>query len=328
MEKRFNEAPCGIITLNQKGEMMAVNNTLSKWLQIPLERLVSKHFEILLTSANRIIFHSYFYPTIQLKGEVDGLFLQLKSNEGVMPFLLNAKLIEVDGEQIIDCFMMPMQKRIDYELELKQAKQLSEAAYVAKEQALIELQHLHDEIEKEQSQLLQSNAHLLALSNTDKLTGIANRRLFQEQLESFVERFERNRKTFSVLLLDIDYFKKVNDTYGHLVGDVVLKELAQLLTSFSRSQDILARYGGEEFVVLLPNVEVHECDEIAWAFNKAVQEKQWPEIKNLTISIGVATFKEGYTANKVLEYADQALYKSKQDGRNRVTNFDKEMQVQ
>lgn len=327
MEKRLNEAPCGFITLNKHCNMVAINETMSEWLRIPLNELKGRHIESLLTSANRLIFHSYFYPTIQLKGEVEGMFIQLKTADGALPFLLNAKRFGVDGEEFIDCYLMPMKKRIDYELELKQAKQLSEAAYVEKERALVELQHLHDEIEQKQSQLLETNAQLLALSNTDKLTGIANRRLFQQQLDNFIDRYHGTGKTFSVLLLDIDFFKKVNDTYGHLVGDIVLKELAQLLTKEARSQDVVARYGGEEFVVLLPDVEVNESNEIAWAFNRSVDEKKWPEIGSLTISIGAATFKEGYTADSVLELADQALYKSKQDGRNRVTHYDQEMRV-
>lgn len=327
MEKRLNEAPCGFITLNKQCKIISINKTMSGWLQKALCELKDQHIEVLLSSANRLIFHSYFYPTIQLKGEVEGMFIQLKTADDALPFLLNAKRFTVDGEEIIDCYLLPMKKRIDYELELKQAKQLSEAAYVEKERALLELQHLHDEIEQKQLQLMETNAHLLALSNTDKLTGIANRRLFQEQLDSFIDRFNRTGKTFSVLLLDIDFFKKVNDTYGHLVGDIVLKELAQLLTKEARSQDVVARYGGEEFVVLLPDVEVEESNEIAWAYNRSVDEKIWPEIGALTISIGAATFKEGYVADSVLELADQALYKSKQDGRNRVTHYDQEMHV-
>lgn len=327
MEKRLNEAPCGLLTLNKKCSIIAINETMSKWLRKPLNDLHNSHFETLLSSANRLIFHSYFYPTIQLKGEVEGMFIHLKTVDGSLPFLLNAKRFEMDGEELIDCYLMPMKKRIDYELELKQAKQLSESAYIEKERALLELQHLHDEIEQKQSQLMETNAQLLALSNTDKLTGIANRRLFQQQLDSFIDRFNRTGKTFSVLLIDIDFFKKVNDTFGHLVGDIVLKELAQLLMKQARSQDVVARYGGEEFVVLLPDVEVDDSNEIAWAFNQSVDERQWPEIGSLTISIGVATFIEGDTADSVLEFADQALYKSKRDGRNRVTHYDQKLRA-
>ena len=325
MEKRINEAPCGFISLNKKCEMIAVNETLCKWLGKTRLELELKHIESLLSSANRLIFHSYFYPTIQLKGEVEGLYLQMIGAESSVPFLLNAKRIEVEGEEVIDCFLMPMKKRIDYELELKQAKQLSEAAYVEKEQALKQLQELHDEIEKKQLELMETNAQLLALSNTDKLTGIANRRLFQQKLDGFIERFNRMGKTFSILLIDIDFFKKVNDTYGHLVGDIVLKELARTLEKFARSQDIIARYGGEEFVVLLPDVEVEQSNEMAWALNRTVNEAIWPEIGSLTISVGVATYKVGYNADSVVEFADQALYASKRAGRNRVTHYNQKL---
>ena len=228
MEKRFNEAPCGFITLNKNCYILDINKTISDWLELPEDTFIDTHFETLLSTSNRIIFHSYFYPTIQLKGQVEGVYIQLKTASGSLPFLMSAKRNET--EETIDCFLMPMKKRIDYELELKHAKQQSEAAYFQKDLALKELQQLHNEIEKKQFQLMETNAQLLALSNTDKLTGIANRRLFQQQLDQFIERFRITGKTFSVLLIDIDFFKNVNDTYGHLVGDIVLKELAQLLT--------------------------------------------------------------------------------------------------
>ena len=325
MEKRLNEAPCGFLTLNKQAEIVGINHTLCVWLGFSYQHLMGKHFEKLLSSSNRLMFHSYFYPTIQLKQEVEGIFIHITTaNEAALPFLFSAKCVP-GSEGLVDCFLMPLQKRIDYELELKKAKQNTEQAYIEKEQALRELQNLHEEIEKKQLELIEANAQLLALSNTDKLTGIANRRLFQQKLDEYIERFYQSNITFSLLLIDIDFFKKVNDTYGHLVGDIILKNLAQLLQQSTSSQHIVARYGGEEFAILLPDIYEEEAIQIAKALNRAVEQYTWPEIRDLTISIGAATYKRDYDADSIVEFADQALYTSKQQGRNRVTHYDQDI---
>lgn len=323
MEPRLNEAPCGFLTLNHNGTIIDVNTTFLDWLGYAKENLIHQHFETLLTAPNKMIFHSYFYPVIHLHQKVEELFIHIKHQDGsLLPHLVSARLYVKDGQEITDCVFMPMTKRILYETELRETKKLLEQAYTEKEQALSKLQVLHEAIEQKQYELLQINTDLLALSNTDKLTCIPNRRYFEQQLQLYMERFASLNEPFSLCLIDIDFFKHVNDTYGHAVGDLVLKRLATLIKKNIRPDDVFARFGGEEFVLLLSNLEGQEALKFAQYGNKLVEQAAWPETGTLTISLGVATFKSHYSMEDLIEYADQALYASKKNGRNQATLSD------
>lgn len=322
MDRRINEAPCGIMTLNCTAEIIEVNQTLSTWLGAEKAQIVGSHFEKWLSVANRLIFHSYIFPNLILGGKVEEMVIHLKGQNGEsQAYLFSARKFANEDDELIDCVLLPMRKRMNYEVELRTKKRQIENAYQEKDAALTKLQQLHNEIEEKQVELLRVNRHLLEMSNTDKLTGIPNRRLFQEKLEEFVTRYETKNKGFSLCLLDIDFFKKVNDTYGHPGGDIVLQKLAALIVQKARSQDIVARYGGEEFVVILPDCGIENSLHIAEILNKAVEEATWPETGGLTISLGVATFTEGDTIDSIVEEADQALYASKQNGRNRAIHY-------
>jgi len=322
MDRRINEAPCGFVTLNGAAEIIEVNQTFSEWLGEEKAQIVGSHFEKWLSVANRLIFHSYIYPTLSLEGKIEEMIIHLKGrNSESQAYLFSARKFHCETDEVIDCVLLPMRKRMTYEVELRTTKRQIEDAYEEKNTALTKLQQLHEEIESKQVELMRVNRHLLEMSNTDKLTGIPNRRLFQEKLEEFVARYETKGKDFSLCLLDIDFFKKVNDTYGHPVGDIVLKKLAALIVEKARSQDIVARYGGEEFAVILPDCGIEESLQIAERLNKAVEEAPWPETGGLTISLGVATYSEGDTIDSIVEEADQALYASKQNGRNRATHY-------
>lgn len=215
-----------------------------------------------------------------------------------------------------------MKKRIDYEREVRQTKLLLEQAYAKKEVAYEQLQHIYEKIELKQAQLVEMNKQLVEISNTDNLTGIANRRYFQGQLTRHVESFRNQGQAFSLLIIDIDYFKHVNDTYGHPVGDLVLAQLGLILKTLAREQDTVARFGGEEFVLLLGETDEMDAIEIAQQLNKMVEETIWPTIGRLTVSIGCTTFKADDTEGSVFEHADEALYESKRNGRNRTTQYE------
>lgn len=326
MELRFNEAACGFLTLDHNGTVIELNNTFLQWLGYSAEDIVQQHFEQLLSTPNKMIFHSYFYPNIHLHGKVDELFIYLKHKDGTAhPFLVCARKLTINGQELTDCFFMPMTKRIIYETELRHTKKQLEIAYLEKEQAFSKLQSLHQEIEQKQAELLQMNKELIALSNTDKLTGIPNRRYFDAQLAHCIDRFHAIAEPFSLCLVDIDFFKKVNDTYGHIVGDYVLQKVATLIQANIRPQDTFARFGGEEFGLLLPNIHGTEAFTFAQSMNKLVEQAEWSEIGSLTISIGVELFKPHYTATDLIESADQALYVSKLNGRNQATLADSRM---
>ncbi|GLC88348.1 sensor domain-containing diguanylate cyclase [Lysinibacillus piscis] len=322
MNNRLNHAPCGFLSFNHEGTIVEVNQTFLQWLGYEQANVLNKHIETLLSIPNKLIFHSYFYPNINLHKHVEELFISLKHQDGrSIPCLMNAKLSIANGIEQIDCIFMQMKKRIDYEQELRLAKKQIETAYFEKEQALAKLEQLHIAIEQKQEELLQMNASLVELSMTDKLTGLKNRRFFQERLAEQFQLFNTHAQLFSLCILDIDYFKKVNDVFGHQIGDDVLVQLAQLLQQHVRLQDIPIRYGGEEFIVILPNTNIAEAKALAEHFRQAVEIAQWPTGQTLTISIGVATVMTTDDENTLLKNADDALYTSKEHGRNRVTHY-------
>jgi diguanylate cyclase (GGDEF)-like protein len=169
--------------------------------------------------------------------------------------------------------------------------------------------------------LATSERQLMLRALTDPLTGVFNRRTFLEMSGKEELRARRRGSPTSVLMMDIDHFKRVNDTYGHPVGDLVIKTLAETATKVLRPTDILARYGGEEFVVTLPETETAAAKLVAERLRVALEKMVVPadgrEVR-FTISVGVATFMKGVALATAMEHADQALYRAKQNGRNRV----------
>lgn len=155
---------------------------------------------------------------------------------------------------------------------------------------------------------------------TDGLTGLYNRRYFEEYLKKEVTRAIRQKQPFSVIGLDLDHLKQINDKYGHAYGDLAIKTVADVLKRNARSIDTAARLGGEEFNVILPGVDSNGAMIAAERIRKALENEELDTIKQITASIGVATFLEhSDNIEDILELTDQAMYQSKRNGRNRVT---------
>jgi len=157
------------------------------------------------------------------------------------------------------------------------------------------------------------------LAITDELTGLYNRRHFQNRLSEERMRAQRYGLCYSLVYLDIDGFKAINDTWGHALGDRILADLGKVLRRWGRSSDLIARYGGEEFVVLLPMTDSTQAILAAERLRVAVQDHSFPRRKRLTVSIGVSSFPaDGESEDELLKKADAALYQAKKLGRNRV----------
>lgn len=155
---------------------------------------------------------------------------------------------------------------------------------------------------------------------TDALTGLYNRRYFEEELSKEIARAKRLKQPFSVIGIDLDFLKKINDTYGHSYGDLAIKTIAEVLKSNARSIDIPARIGGEEFNVLLPGISSEGAMIAAERIRKSIECQEIDTIGHITGSLGVATFLEHTdNAEELLELTDQAMYTSKRNGRNQVT---------
>lgn len=164
---------------------------------------------------------------------------------------------------------------------------------------------------------------------TDSMTGIANRKLFDAEISRLVGHSHQEAKPLSLLMIDIDHFKNFNDTYGHQVGDQVLKLVARTIKDGVKGRDLPARYGGEEFAVVLPETDAKGAEIVANALRIAVAEKDiinrttGERLGKITLSVGTAQLKKGERPSSLIERADQALYTAKHAGRNRVISSEK-----
>jgi len=156
------------------------------------------------------------------------------------------------------------------------------------------------------------------LASTDKLTGAWNRRRFEETVETEMDRLRRYGQRLSLMILDVDHFKKINDLYGHPVGDQVLVDLSNTIRSSLRASDSLTRWGGEEFVILCPNTTVSIVSKLAERLRKKIATVNFQEVGSITVSFGVAECGPSETWEQWLHRADEALYLAKSGGRDQV----------
>jgi diguanylate cyclase (GGDEF)-like protein/PAS domain S-box-containing protein len=185
--------------------------------------------------------------------------------------------------------------------------------------------NIRDITERKQVQdaLLESEALLREQSVRDHLTGVYNRRYMEETLERELRRASRKSFSLGIIMLDIDDFKRFNDTYGHAAGDAILRELGALLLGHIRREDITARYGGDEFIIIMPDasreVTVERAERLCEHFRRANLQYEGQTLEVVSLSLGVSIFPEhGSTSIVLLKAADDALYRAKKEGRNRV----------
>jgi diguanylate cyclase (GGDEF)-like protein len=163
------------------------------------------------------------------------------------------------------------------------------------------------------------SAQLKELAFTDSLTHIYNRLHFAHFLDAEIDKVKRYGGTFSIIFFDLDHFKDVNDNYGHLVGDDVLEQVTNIVSSANRSADIFARYGGEEFIILTPETDISGASIHAERLRNDIEKYDFKTVGHITSSFGVAEFNaETDTVEDILDRADRALYQAKEYGRNRV----------
>ncbi|MDW5377059.1 GGDEF domain-containing protein [Halomonas sp. HP20-15] len=161
--------------------------------------------------------------------------------------------------------------------------------------------------------------HLRKLSDTDELTGLANRRRLMQRLREEMSSARRHARPLSLLLLDLDHFKRINDTWGHLKGDQVLKQLAELCCNALRGEDLVARLGGEELAILLPCTPIEAAVQLAERLREAIAGHDFGITQGrVTASLGAAEYQDNDTIDELIERADRGLYAAKHAGRNRV----------
>lgn len=203
---------------------------------------------------------------------------------------------------------------------LERSMRLANAERRAQTSALVreadDARRENERLRKTNQALERKSQRLAKQSGHDSLTGIANRRTFEQRLRSL-----ENQPVLSVLMMDLDHFKGVNDGYGHLIGDETLRRAAAILSRFVRETDLLARYGGEEFAILLPGATLHQAVEAGERIRRDVEAFDWGTVATglkITVSVGAAQRQDAESLSACLHRADQALYQAKRTGRNRV----------
>jgi diguanylate cyclase len=224
---------------------------------------------------------------------------------------LSEEILEVQdfegAKRIVDQMVLETKALIKSGFNLQSRMKISSA----------ELQQLHRELEKSQQE-----------AHTDSLTGLINRRGLEKRFELERIRAKQNNIPFSIIMLDIDHFKKVNDTYGHLVGDSLLRGISNILKKQLRRNDIAARYGGEEFLILLPESDLAGAGAVAGKIQKGLSTKEWKlkgsgeSMGSITVSMGISIYAMNESGDAMIKRADDALYVAKTSGRNQIVTQD------
>ena len=189
-----------------------------------------------------------------------------------------------------------------------------------------ELNHILERLEKSKEEISRQNFELMELSTRDPLTDLLNRRALFQGLNTLLAEAQEQSYILSCMMLDIDFFKSVNDTYGHAIGDKVIQTFSGILQSYAQQDYLTCRYGGEEFIIILPNIDINRAIEIAEKIRIAISEYSFEIIAeglHVTSSFGVTSTQgqENIGADKLVDQADQALYIAKQSGRNQVVQY-------
>ncbi len=218
----------------------------------------------------------------------------------------------------VDKFIL---KPVEEESYLNELSDLAQTIKLEKQLKLEEEKRI-----RAQEKLEEANKRLSRLARTDPLTGLSNRRDIYDKLDYEIKRFERNDKSFSIAIGDIDGFKDINDNFGHDAGDFVLFSIAHHMRSILRKQDMVGRWGGEEFIFIFPETNAEGAAIVAEKVRQAVAEKIMTYKENkitITITIGVATFNEMQPITDCIKKADTALYEGKKKGKNCVAVYSK-----
>ncbi|KZL91511.1 histidine kinase N-terminal 7TM domain-containing diguanylate cyclase [Clostridium magnum] len=176
-----------------------------------------------------------------------------------------------------------------------------------------------EKVTRDKQELLIRSAIMEKMSKTDALTDMYNHRTFQEYFDTIIDQASRADNRFQLALLDIDNFKKINDTFGHSVGDIILKRISSIIKTMVTVDDISARYGGEEFALILTNKTLEQSLALLESIRKAIQDESHIELNsNVTVSVGVHEYYKGEPKEELFNKADEALYKAKHSGKNKI----------
>lgn len=295
--------PCGALVTNTAKIIVYVNSYFTTELLWEQGELLGKNTDVIFTKSSRIFFQSYLVPTLLHENICEEMQLVIFNAQGLrIPITVNATLSD-DGHIFWSFFNASKRNQ------------------------------LYDELIKTREKLEVQAEKLKLLASTDELTTLLNRREMKYRSILVLEQAARSHQSVGLLMLDIDHFKRVNDSFGHLEGDRVLKELGQLLKSFARQTDLISRFGGEEFLIMLPNTNKNDVLLFCQRLHKKIAEIIVGD-DLLTVSIGVSvsmsidvsvsmSICDGKTSfTNLYTQADRAMYRAKALGRNRTVIYD------
>jgi diguanylate cyclase (GGDEF)-like protein len=279
--------PCGAFVTNAARIITYVNSYFTTELLWQSGELIGKNADMIFTKSSKIFFQSYLIPTLLHEKTCEEMQLIIFNAQGVrIPVTVNA---HKSNDNCIYWSFFNASKR----------------------------DKLYEELIKTRETLEQQAEQLKLLASTDELTGLLNRREMEYRSALALEQAARSHQSVGLLMLDIDYFKKINDTFGHLEGDRVLKSLGQKLKEFCRQTDLVSRIGGEEFLIMLPDTDKTDTLLFCKRLHESIAKIK---VNNspLTVSIGASVCYEKTLFTDFYAQADSAVYKAKERGRNRT----------
>ena len=285
--------PVGVCLTDESGHYRFMNNAYCQIYEYVREEMIGQHYSVIMPPDQIALANSHYerllsgdtgIPTERKRQRKDGSIIYIEA--------ANALVLDSEGRKLVITTVRDITERKQMESDLKEANE----AY----------QTLHNTLREQ--------------ATRDSLTGLYNRRYLNENIEREFARAKRDNYPICVMIMDIDFFKQINDTYGHILGDEALKVLGALITANIRAGDIAFRYGGDEFIVVMPGAEIETAtqrmDILRQTFNATTIHNDKTEIKP-TISVGISMFPvHGTNGSEILRSADAALYQAKQAGRN------------
>lgn len=284
--------PSGAFVTNPSRVITYVNSYFTTELLWQPDELIGKSADIIFTQSSRIFFQSYLIPTLLHEKLCEEMQLIIFNAQGKrIPITVNASLSK-DG--FIYWSFFNASKR----------------------------DQLYEELIRIREQLEQQAEQLKSIASTDELTTLLSRREMKYRSALVLEQAARSRQSVGLIMLDIDHFKRINDTFGHLEGDRVLKQLGQLLKDFARQTDLVSRFGGEEFLLMLPDTSKSDTLLLCQRLHNLIAQVKIGNNK-LKASIGVSISTDKVSFTDLFSQADDALYKAKTLGRNRTEVYAK-----
>lgn len=283
--------PCGALVTDVSRTIIYVNSYFTSELLWKPGELIGKSADIIFTQSSRIFFQSYLIPMLLHEKICEEMQLIIFNAEGKrIPITVNARLSNND---CIYWSFFNSTKR----------------------------DQLYEELIKTREKLEEQAEELKSLASTDDLTGLLNRREMKYRSALVLEQAVRSHQSVGLLMLDIDHFKKINDSFGHLEGDRVLRDLGQLLNGFGRQTDLISRFGGEEFLIMLPDTNKNDTLLLCQRLHALIANIKVDD-SSLTVSIGGSVCDDKISFTDLFFQADSAVYKAKALGRNRTEIYE------